>query len=164
VSPLSLLYKFEVFPKHWRDVYGKRIAYDFLVKEFVVAKDTEYIFGQRENHLGGDSFFRVTGFHNAGRKQALKPFMFQLSVLIITHNLFASSNANAVGAVAAFALDPAMADIRLLPKEVGAEDGSNLVAGNEAVTALTLINTITQVPCPTLSQDWKQALDIYKLS
>mmetsp|Transcript_6000 Transcript_6000/g.9098 ORF Transcript_6000/g.9098 Transcript_6000/m.9098 type:complete len:128 (+) Transcript_6000:1451-1834(+) len=79
--------------------------------------------------------------------------------IIIFSQIFFSSNVNAVGAVAAFALDPAMADIKLLPKEVGTEDGSNLVAANEAATALALISAITQVPCPTLSQDWKQVLD-----
>ena len=61
---------------------------------------------------------------------------------------------NIVGAVAAYALDPSIADIRMQPKE-----NCNLIASEEGALGLALISAITQVPCPTLGECWKQVLE-----
>uniref|UniRef100_A0A7S2UT20 Lipoxygenase domain-containing protein n=1 Tax=Attheya septentrionalis TaxID=420275 RepID=A0A7S2UT20_9STRA len=74
--------------------------------------------------MWGEILFRVTGYHNS------------------------------VGAVAAYALDPSIADIRMQPKET-----CNLVASEESALGLALISAITQVPCPTLGECWKQVLE-----
>jgi hypothetical protein len=65
-----------------------------------------------------------------------------------------------VGAVTSFALDPAMINIRLQGKgNQESEEMKHLVAPQESAVAVALISAITQVPCPTLSQCWKQVLE-----
>jgi hypothetical protein len=51
-------------------------------------------------------------------------------------------------------LDPSAINLRLQPK-----DDDDLVGSLEATLATTLIIGLTTVPCPTLSQDWKQVLE-----
>jgi len=60
--------------------------------------------------------------------------------------------------VTAFALDPAMVNIRQQGKDVGHEDGTNLVAPLESANAVAFISAITQVPAPTLGECWRQVL------
>jgi hypothetical protein len=57
------------------------------------------------------------------------------------------------------ALDPAMVDLRLQPKEYGIDDGSQFVAAIEGSQSVAFISAITQVPCPTIGQCWKQVLE-----
>ena len=52
-----------------------------------------------------------------------------------------------------------MVDIRLMPKENGENDGSQLVAAIEGCQSVAFISAITQVPCPTIGQCWKQVLE-----
>lgn len=80
------------------------------------------------NTIWGEILFRVTGYHNS------------------------------IGAVTAMALDPAIVNIRLGPKEC-VDEGNNLVTPIEASQSLAFISAITQVPCPTIGQCWKQVLE-----
>ena len=57
-----------------------------------------------------------------------------------------------------YALDPAMTNIRQQGKDVGHTDGSNLIAASEGANTVAFVSAITQLPCPTLAQDWKQVL------
>lgn len=79
--------------------------------------------------IWGEILFRVTGYHNS------------------------------IGSVTAMALDPSMVDLRLMPKEYGEDDGSQLVAAIESSQSVAFISAITQVPCPTIGQCWKQVLE-----
>jgi len=51
-----------------------RKAHEFLVKEFVVTKETEYTLDNVKT-IWAEILFRVTGFHNSGRKQTLEPLI-----------------------------------------------------------------------------------------
>ena len=72
-------------------------------------------------------------------------FLFLLSIFTIS-----------VGAVTAFALDPAMVNIRL---EKYGDGDTFLVAPEESAITVALISAITQMPCPTLDQDWKHIFE-----
>jgi len=50
-----------------------------------------------------------------------------------------------------------MVNIRLGPKECVGK-GNNLVTPIEASQSVAFISAITQVPCPTIGQCWKQVL------
>merc|ERR1712038_268705 len=66
---------------------------------------------------------------------------------------------NSIGNVIGMALDPAVVNLRLQPKEFGLADGSNLLSPEEASNSVAFIGAITQVPCPVLGECWKQVLD-----
>ena len=51
-----------------------------------------------------------------------------------------------------------MVNIRLGPKEC-VDEGNNLVTPIEASQSVAFISAITQVPCPTIGQCWKQVLE-----
>jgi len=62
--------------------------------------------------------------------------------------------------VTAFALDPAMTNVRLQPKgRTMTEEMETIVAPKESAISVALISAITQIPCPTIGECWKQVLE-----
>lgn len=102
--------------------------HEYLVKTLKIPRELRPYTLDNVKAIWGEILFRVTGFHNA------------------------------VGAVTAFALDPAMTNIRQQEKEIGKENGTNLVASEEGASGVAFISAITQLPCPTIGQCWKQIL------
>lgn len=103
-------------------------AHKYLVKMLKIPKELCDYTLDNIKTIWGEILFRVTGYHNA------------------------------VGAVTAFSLDPALTNLRQQEKHIGHSDGSNLVASEEAASGVSFIGAITQVPCPTIGQCWKQVL------
>jgi hypothetical protein len=103
----------------------------------------------------GEIIFRVTGYHSSGKLNRIPVVpgtAVETNTLIFLTMLFLLTRA--VGAVAQFALDPSLCNIRLQPKEI-----EDLVASQEGAIGVALISAITQVPCPTISECWKQVLE-----
>ena len=132
-------------------------AHKYLVKTLRIPNEfCDYTIDNVKT-IWGEILFRVTG-----QKTKIFSRFHYLVHKYLTYFLFASFNLsgfhNAVGAVTAFALDPAMTNIRQQEKHNGDSDGSNLVASEEAASGVSFISAITQVPCPTIGQCWKQVL------
>ena len=58
----------------------------------------------------------------------------------------------------AFTLDPSMTNIRQQKKDVGEVHDTSLVSPMESAQGVAFISAITQLPCPTLGECWKQVL------
>jgi hypothetical protein len=107
---------------------GMKKMHKYLADKFNVPPELKPYTIENIKIIWGEILFRVTGFHNA------------------------------IGAVTSFALDPAMLNVRRQEKEIGEENGTHLVASEESASGVAFISAITQVPCPTIGQCWKQVL------